>query len=227
MDSMYEILMSLPLLKGASHEKISEIAGMAKFHFLKYADGETIINAGEPCTHIKFIINGSARIEISNSDARFRTLSTLTGPEVIAPDFLFGPHTIYPCTATAIGPTGILQISKADFTKILSMDQVFLFNYLNTLSASAQKSIDGILSLTTGDLRERIAFWIIAMTQTRATDIVLQCRSRDLYSVFGVQRSSFLATMDRMTQERILTYTTTEIRILSRPKLLEVLHSSE
>ncbi len=96
MDSMYEILMSLPLLKGASHEKISEIAGMAKFHFLKYADGETIINAGEPCTHIKFIINGSARIEISNSDARFRTLSTLTGPEVIAPDFLFGPHTIYP-----------------------------------------------------------------------------------------------------------------------------------
>ncbi len=107
------------------------------------------------------------------------------------------------------------------------MDQVFLFNYLNTLSASAQKSIDGILSLTTGDLRERIAFWIIAMTQTRATDIVLQCRSRDLYSVFGVQRSSFLATMDRMTQERILTYTTTEIRILSRPKLLEVLHSSE
>lgn len=38
MDSMYEILMGLPLFKGVSHDKISEIVEKAKFHFLKYTE---------------------------------------------------------------------------------------------------------------------------------------------------------------------------------------------
>ncbi len=40
MDSMYEILMSLPLLNGVSRTRILEIVGKTKFHFLKYLDGE-------------------------------------------------------------------------------------------------------------------------------------------------------------------------------------------
>ena len=40
MDSMYEILLELPLFKGASMSRISEIVGKAKFHFLKYLPNE-------------------------------------------------------------------------------------------------------------------------------------------------------------------------------------------
>ena len=46
MDSMYEILMELPLFKGVSFNRISEVVGMAKFHFLKYLEGDTIYRAG-------------------------------------------------------------------------------------------------------------------------------------------------------------------------------------
>ena len=61
MDSMYEFLMELPLFKGVGFDKISEIIGTTKFHFLKYLEGETIVSAGDPCTHIRFVISGSAR----------------------------------------------------------------------------------------------------------------------------------------------------------------------
>lgn len=225
MDSMYEILMGLPLFHGVSYDKISEVVGSTKFHFLKYLDGQQVVGAGEPCTHIKFIISGSARMTIVNSDGRFKVSQTLTCPDVIAPDFLFGPATSYPCTVTAINSTGILQISKPDYVKILNSDPVFLFNFLNTLSMNAQKAIDGVLALTTGSLEERIAFWIVALTQRGGRDICLTCRQRDLYALFGVQRMSFLSTLEKMKSEGLIDYDHNEIHIHSRADMLRILTS--
>lgn len=225
MDSMYEILMGLPLFKGVSYSRISEIVGMAKFHFLKYLEGEQIVTAGEPCTHIKFIISGKARLTIENSTGRFKVSQTLTAPDVISPDFLFGKATHYPCSATAIDATGILQISKQDYVKILNSDNIFLFNFLNILSMNAQKAIDGVLALTTGSLEERIAFWIVALTQRGGTDIVLSCRQRDLYALFGVQRTSFISTLENMKSRGLIEYDQNEIRINSRRDLLDMLTS--
>ena len=223
MDSMYEILKGLPLFHGASANHISEIVGKAKFHFLKYLSGETIVTAGEQCTHIKFIISGKARSTIENSNGRFRVSQTLNAPAVIAPEFLFGRATNYPCTVETIDSTSILQISKNDYIGILNRDHVFLYNFLNTLSMNAQKSVDGILALSSGDLEERIAFWIIALTQSGGTDIKVTCRQRDLYSLFGVQRTSFIATLESMKQRGIIDYNHNEITVISRPELVKLI----
>jgi len=226
MDSMYEILMRLPLFHGISYSKLSEIVGTTRFHFLKYLKGEQIVEAGQPCTHIKFIISGSARVSIVNADGRFKVSQTLSMPDVIAPDYLFGRATRYPISAVALEPTGILQIEKQEYVRILNSDPVFLFNLLNTLSMNAQKAVEGVLALTTGSLEERIAFWIIALTQRRGTDIVLSCRQRDLYSLFGVQRTSFLATLENMKKRGLIDYNQNEIIIRSRADMLALLSSS-
>ena len=223
MNSMYEILMGLPLFKGVSHERISEIIEKAKFHFLKYLPGQQIITAGDTCTHIRFIISGSARIQIESADGRFKVAQTLKAPTVFAPDYLFGKVTQYPCSAVAIEPTGILQISKSDYMTILKTDQIFMFNYLNLLSTNAQKSIDGILSLTNGNLEERIAFWITALTQRDGEDIALACKQRDLYALFGVQRSSFIATLESMRQKNLIEFDQNQIRVISRRELMSIL----
>ena len=223
MDSMYEILKGLPLFHGATTERISDIVGKAKFHFLKYLAGERIITAGEQCTHIKLIISGDSRVTITNDSQRFKVSQTLSAPSVIAPEFLFGRATNYPCTVDAITDTGILQISKNDYMTILNRDHVFLYNFLNILSMNAQKSVDGILGLSSGELEERIAFWIIALTQTNGTNIKVTCRQRDLYSLFGVQRTSFIATLESMKQRGIIDYNSTEIIVHARPDLAKLI----
>lgn len=222
---MFDILMGLPLFSGVTRERMAETVGMAKFHFLKYLAGETIVEAGDPCTHIKFIISGSVRMSIENSDRRFKVVSTLAAPDVIAPSFLFGRATDYPCTVTAVEDTSILQITKQDYLKILNSDPVFMLNFLNMLSMNAQKSVDGVLALTTGSMEERIAFWIVALTQPAAREISLSCRQRDLYSFFGVQRSSFIATLDGMKERGLITYNATEINVASRKSMIDLLIS--
>lgn len=223
MDSMYEILKGLPLFNGATTERISDIVGKAKFHFLKYLAGERLITSGEPCTHIKFVISGQVRSTIANASDRFKVSQTLSAPNVIAPEFLFGLDTNYPCTVDALTDVSILQISKNDYITILNRDHIFLYNFMNILSMNAQKSVDGILALSSGNLEERIAFWIIALTQSTGSDIKITCRQRDLYSLFGVQRSSFFATLESMKERGMIDYTQNEISVISRPDLVKLI----
>lgn len=223
MENMYELLMGLPLFNGVTKEKMTSVVGSTKFHFLKYLPGETLITVGEPCTHIRFLISGSVRMSISNADGRFTVSQTLTAPDVIAPEFIFGRHTDYPCTVKALEPTGILQIEKSEYLKILNSDNIFLINYLNLLSMNAQKAVDGVLAVATGSLEERIAFWILALTSRGGTDVKLECKHRDLYSLFGVQRSSFMATLDSMKAKGLIDYSQAVISVTDRRQLIDMI----
>lgn len=221
--SMYETLRDLPLFKGVSEEKISDIIGKNRFHFLKYEDGEVIVNAGEPCTHIKSVVSGSVRVTITNADGRFRISQTIDAPEVIAPDFFFGKTTKYPGTVTANGSVGILQLEKSDYLKIINSDPVFLFNFLNLLSMNAQLSVEGVLALTSGDLEKRIAYWIVALTDRNGRDITMECRHRDMYTVFGVQRQSLIAALEDMKKKGLIDFSPNKIIVTERRKLLDLL----
>ena len=223
MASMFEILMNLPLFRGVSHEKLAQVVGEAKFHFLKYPAGELVVREGESCTHIAFVISGAVRTTIENSTGRFSVSQTLTAPAVIAPQFLFGRKTAYPGTAEALEPTGILKISKNDYINILNSDHVFLFNYLNILSVGAQTSMTGLMSLTSGSIDERIAYWIVALTQSGGKDIKLTCRKRDLCSLFGSQRATFENALSSMKDRGLIDYTNKELSVLNRSGLLALL----
>ena len=223
LNSMYENLMGLPLFNGISYNRLSEIVGNTRLAFSKYLPGERILTAGDPCIRMMFIIGGSVRLSIRNSTDRFAVTQTLEAPTVVSPDFLFGRNTLYPATVTAIDTVSIMQIEKNDFINIIRSDEVCLFNYLNYISTNAQKAIDGVLALTSGSLEERIAFWIIALTQRDGKDITFSCRQRDLSTLFGVQRSSFISTLEGMKARGLIDYSTTEIRVLSRNDLRSVL----
>lgn len=222
-DSIFTTLRELPLFQGVSQARLQEVAGNVKLHFQKYAPGDVLVNAGDPCTHIRFVVSGSVRLSVANSNGRFCVEQTLSAPQVIEPDYLFGRSPYYPCTATAITTVGIMQIAKEDYRRMLQSDTVFLFNFLNTVSTDAQKGVHGILAVATGSLEERLAFWIVSMTQPGSTDVVLRCQHRDLYALFGVSRSSYFATLDRLKEQGIIDYESSRcIKVLSRPMLVKI-----
>ncbi len=223
MSSMFDLLMELPLFRGVSHDTMKNIVGMAKFHFLKYPEGAVVVKENSPCTHITFVISGSVRLTTTNNNGRISVSQTLRAPDVIAPDFLFGRATNYPCRAVALEPSGVLQISKADYIKILNADPVFMFNYLNVISMNAQKSVVGLMSLTSGSLEERIAFWVIALTQPSGENIAIECPLRNLCAIWGVQRSALVDALTRMRDYGVESFGPSGVVFSSRKKLLDML----
>lgn len=215
--------MEMPLFHGVSYQKLSEIIGKHRFHFQKHEPGDIIVRAGDPCMLLSTVISGSVRVKIDSADSRVTVSQTLDAPEVIAPEYFFGRVTNYPATVTALDNCGIMQIEKRDYVDIINSDQVFLFNILNLLSMNAQRATDGVLALTSGNLQRRIAYWIVALTQNNGYDITMECRQRDLYSVFGVQRQSLISTLAEMKAEGLLDYTPQCIRVADRRDLVKLL----
>lgn len=227
--SMYDTLLELPLFKGVSREKISEIAGKSKFHFLKFKPDEEIVRVGDICDSITFVVSGAVRTLMLNPDTLISVSQTLYGPDVIMPDFMFGRVTNYPCTVRAITNVSILQVEKSDYMNILATDPIFLLNYVNYLSMNAQKAVDGTLALMSGDLQHRIAYWIIALSQPSSKSIVLERGKITLAEVFGVSHNVFYETINAMRDNELLEYDEEKdaIQVVKRRALLDIIFPPE
>ncbi|MDE6555940.1 MAG: cyclic nucleotide-binding domain-containing protein [Duncaniella sp.] len=171
--AIFELIRALPLFNGISYSDLQSLVGEIPFEFEKFAPGEVIMEARESNTTLRFILSGRVRSIIRNASDRMRLSYILEGPSVIAPDFVFGRNTRVPMEAVADTAVSIVKLSKTDLVRLLQKSDIFLFNYLNIVSAYAQKGIDGVISLTGGQLEERIAFWLITLTPIDAREIFI------------------------------------------------------
>jgi CRP-like cAMP-binding protein len=224
MNSMYQQLMQLPLFQGVSTEKITALVEKLPFHFLKYRGGEQVFAAGEPCTHIKFIVSGQVKLEHAFSQLRITFNQSLSSPHVLAADYLFGKETAYPFTATANGPCGILQLRKGDYIKMLNTDKVFLFNILNYLSSGSQRCVSSIQAIQDGTVAERLALMIDSLTLPGATDVEFHYKQKDFCVLLGTQRTTLIASLDRLCDMEIIEYDTNELHVLDVRRLIDLLN---
>ena len=201
---IYQTILDLPLIKGVSATRLTEIAGRYKLNFVKYSPGDTIIHNGEQCESIKFILSGSVRTKICATDNALCVEQTLIAPQVIAPDYLFGRITAYPGTAQAQTTVGIMEISKEEYRKMLASDSIFLFNYLNAVCARAQRGVRGLIALASSGSVERIAYWVVSLTQLGATEIRLSSATAALNDIIGIPLPSWRAAMKQLTDSGII-----------------------
>lgn len=220
---MYELLRSLPLFHGVGDERISELVERIPFHFLKFEPGAVINNAGERCQYMRFVVSGCVHLTTECKNLRVKLLQTLSAPEVLGPDSLFGVDNCYPFTAVAGERCGILQLRKSDYMKVLQTDKLFLFNILNYLSRNCQRRTRALQGIKTGSIAERFAREITDLTTQHSTDIKLQFCQKDLCTLMGVQRSTLIAGLDQMVADGLIDYTSTEINIKSLRSLQDVL----
>jgi|GEM_PF-1626322 len=197
---MFEILAELPLLRGASPSRLSEVCGQMKIRFSKVAPDEEICRVGAECDGLIFILSGSVRLE--NPMENFSLEQTLEAPQVIAPENLFGLSTTFPCTVKAISAVSYMMISKEDYRRMLSMDSVFLLNYLNTLSAQSQRRRSGVFAIADAvNTQERVSHWIEAMVRPGAKDVVIRGIGREPHQIFGISIVSMRSVAEKLGAE--------------------------
>lgn len=199
--------------------RLEEIVGRMKLHFFKGVPSEVLVNSGEPCESLLFVLSGSVRLVTENAEGSFVVEQTLDAPQVIAPDSLFGRSTTYPCSVTALGHVGLMEISKEDYRRMLALDPVFLFNYLNTVCAGAQRAQSGLVAIAGGSAAERLAYWVTTLSQPGATDIVIRSCGRDLHQTLGVTAAALRSAVEKLGPLAELVDSQT-LRVPSRTPLL-------
>lgn len=228
MDNMFDKLLHLPLFQGVSQERLSETVEKVPFHFLKFKRGDKIIDKGDKCTHVRFIISGKVKMTYESRKLKFCISHELTAPEVIAPDYLFGLDTSYPFTLRAIDECGILQVSKNDYVTMLQSDKVFVYNILNYLSRNSQMFKSQMLNAEQVSVTERLVMTVAAFTTQKSQNIVLEFRQRDLCRILGARRPALITTIEELTSKELIEVPNNSSIIISdRKKLLDCLRDAQ
>ncbi|MBQ7691082.1 MAG: Crp/Fnr family transcriptional regulator [Muribaculaceae bacterium] len=192
---MYELLLQLPLFQGVSAETLSTLVEKYRFHFLKCREGDTVVEAGDVCTHVRFVVSGAVRLTTRCRHLDVSLSQTLAAPNVLGPDSLFGVDTTYSFTAVAVDNCGVLQIAKADYVAMLQADKVLLFNILNYLSRGMQVFASFTLGVRDGGAAEALLRWVKPLTSRTSQEVVIRYTQKDLCTLLGVRRKALLESL--------------------------------
>ena len=224
MNDIYTVLMSVPLLNGVSREKMLEITGKTKFHFVKYSAGEKIASTGEQCSHIKLLISGSVTLTTNycnkRKNASITVSQTLDAPAALAVEYLFGIATTYPCDITAVTPVNVVQIEKFDYMKLISGNPILMLNYINALSAGSQNKAENISQFIGGNYQERFACFLLSNTYRTAKDITISACKNSISDFFTNNTEEFNSAIDALAAINLIATQSDCIKILSRPDFL-------
>lgn len=154
--TMYDTLLLLPLFQGISERDFTKILEKVKFHFEKYAAGQTILQQDGECSQLVFLLSGRLFSKTVNSCDDYTLYEYLEGPAIIEPYSLFGMYPYYTADYTAETDCCIVTIEKAFVLDELSKYDVFKMNFYNMLSNRAQSMRKRLLVTHGGSTQEKI-----------------------------------------------------------------------
>lgn len=140
MSSMYETIMELPLFKGIGEDQLSLMLEKTSVEFLKYEDGDIIAENKDIVTDLNFILSGRVRQTYDLVNFPIAIDEIVGKGSVIGALHLFGMNTTYTSTCMAMGKVSIMKIGKKQYMNIIQSDKIYMLNFVNYLSAAAQKA---------------------------------------------------------------------------------------
>ena len=187
--------MSIPLLTGVSKAKMLEISGKTKFHFVKFAKGEKLFSAGDPCTHINCILDGTVNTKTEFSNPMNGTSITLSqtfqAPTSLCIEYLFGTDTTFPCDATAIDNINVLKINSCT-------------------------------QFSSGFIAQRIAYLISINTQRFSSEISLTTDRNSIPEFFNISETEYNAAMEALRAIGLIEFNNALIIIKNRKDFLDL-----
>ena len=105
---MFEKLQELPLLIGLSINELMAILENVKFEFNKYPEGTTVVNQGDRCDKIVYVLKGELCVDRRGDDMLF-TEYINDSPFLLEPENLWGMKQKYTHTYSPFSTYTILS----------------------------------------------------------------------------------------------------------------------
>lgn len=157
---LYDKLLTLPLFQGMSKDELSHVVAHIKLGFEKFAAQETLVQAGDSCDHLTFVLNGEVEVHVTADDQGYELTESLPSPMVIQPQHLFGLVQRHSRTFTAHTDCSTLQLRKEEVGKLIHQSAIFRINLLNLLSTQSQRLLHRPWQPVPPSLASRIASFL-------------------------------------------------------------------
>lgn len=217
---IYDRLLQFPLFQGMSRDDLEIVAGHTRFGFLKMTAGRQVIHAGEPCTHLYFLINGSLKVESFSDDGRYSVVEQMSSPYILQQESIFGYYQRYTHNFYALTDVNFLMLDKEEVVRLSEDFLVFRLNLMNHLATQAQKLIQAQWRRSPQSLQERVVRFFFLHTLYPAGPKTFHILMNQLAQEVGDSRLDVSRVLNAMQTEGLLRLRRSIIEIPSLERLL-------
>lgn len=153
---IYDKLLQFPLFQGMSRDDLEIVAGHTRFGFMKVVAGRQVIRAGDPCTHLYFLINGTLKIETFSDDNHYSVTEQMSSPYILQQESIFGYYQRFTHNYSALTDANFLTLDKEEVVRLSEDFLVFRLNLMNHFATQTQKLIQWQWRRSPQSLQERI-----------------------------------------------------------------------
>ena len=210
---MYEALLQLPLFQGLCTDDFTCIIEKVKFHFRSYSGNEVIMNQGDACNQLAFLLEGNLLSKRTDDKHGFKLIETITAPAIIEPYSLFGMYTYYESTYQAQEEVKLLVIDKSYILSELSNYEIFRLNYLNLLSNRAQVNQRKLWNTHIGSLEEKLANFFLSRCLKPEGTKTLRIGMEELAGLINETRINVSRKLNELREKSIILLRRKEIHI--------------
>ena len=217
---IYDRLLQFPLFQGMSRDDLEIVAGHTRFGFQKVTAGRQIIHAGDPCTHLYFLINGTLKIETFSDDSRFSVIEQMSSPYILQQESIFGYYQRYTHNFYALTDANFLTLDKEEGVRLSEDFLVFRLNLMNHLATQSQKLIQMQWRRSPLSLRERIVRFFFQHTLYPAGPKTFHILMERLAEEVNDSRLNVSRALNRMQESGVIELHRGRIEIPQLERLL-------
>ena len=217
---IYDRLLQFPLFQGMSRDDLEIVAGHTRFGFQKVTAGRQIIHAGDPCTHLYFLINGTLKIETFSDDSRYSVIEQMSSPYILQQESIFGYYQRYTHNFYALTDANFLTLDKEEVVRLSEDFLVFRLNLMNHLATQSQKLIQMQWRRSPLSLRERIVRFFFQHTLYPAGPKTIHILMERLAEEVNDSRLNVSRALNRMQETGVIELHRGRIEIPQLERLL-------
>ena len=217
---LYDKLLQFTLFQGMSHADLMEVVTHTKIGFHKLTKGKCIATAGDPCTRLTFLINGSIQAEHTADNRAYRVVEVLQAPYLPEPERLFGIQQRYTHTYTTLSDANLITIDKQEVLLLLETQLVFRLNMLNMMATETHRLLHHPWRPCPKSLHERLTHFFFAHCQYPAGAKTFYILMRQLADLLNDSRLDISDALNAMQSDGLLTLHRGRIEIPMLERLL-------
>ncbi len=214
-----ELLLSLPIFKGAEPKLLEAAVTNGKFAVRAYGSGDMIYCPEEQEKRMIVFLSGKANV-YSADTSRAKLLRTVVSGGVVGVANLFSAE---PFVSRVIADKSCktLEISAKHFGKMLEKDKSVLYNYISFLSDRICFLNRKIVYLTAGSAERKLAHFLVSLAEEQGCDsFELPVNMNSLAEMLNLGRASLYRAADKLESDGLITREGKKITVISKEKML-------
>ena len=219
--TLQERLLELPLFQGMSKGDLAQVASTTKFINIAVVKGKTVVDEGEACDRLLFLVKGTIHATARADDNGYSITETFQAPEILQPERIFGLTQRYTRSFKAATDCNFISLSKMETLALADKYEIFRLNLLNIICTQSQRLTRFPWRTQPGDIRHKIARFIETRCLRPAGGKTVRIKMERLAEEVNESRLNVSRTLNSMDAEGIISLKRGIIQVHALEKIIK------